>query len=44
MSGSFDNAIAYGKRRGTAAPEQDSSGGFAGEIDSGDYAEDIATE
>jgi hypothetical protein len=44
MSGSFDNAIAHGKKRGAAAPKQDSSGGLAGEIDSGDYAEEIVSE
>ena len=43
LSGSFDNAVAYSKK-GAAAPEQGSSGGWAGEIDSGNYAEDVASE
>jgi hypothetical protein len=46
MSGSFDNAVDFGNKNRTtgAAPSVDSSGGLAGEIDSGDYAEEIASE
>lgn len=46
MSGSFDGAVDFGNKNRTtgANPSNDSPGGFAGEIDSGDYAEEIATE
>jgi len=42
LSGSFDDAIKFGSKSGTATDNP--SGGWAGEIDSGDYARDIASE
>jgi hypothetical protein len=47
LHGSFDNAVNFGNKNRTtngATPSDDPSGGWAGHIDSGDYAEDTASE
>jgi hypothetical protein len=44
QSGSFDGAVDFGNKNTAGGASSDPSGGWAGEIDSGDYAEEVGSD